>query len=166
FLASLLAFSSCREEPNYPAEPRIEAEDVSVYRLAATRTLPQRDSIVLKIYYEDGNGDLGLSPEDLNPPFNSGSPFHHNFIVDVLMKQPDGSFKPLSTAFSYNGRFPVLPPDLSKSGSIEGTISYGGIVFPVRQFPNGQVFKFSVFIYDRALNKSNVVETEEIQLNY
>jgi hypothetical protein len=65
FLFSVLIwFSGCQTVPEYPVVPSISFN--SVY----FKELPGSDIIYLTINYKDGDGDLGLSNDDLNtPPF-------------------------------------------------------------------------------------------------
>jgi hypothetical protein len=98
---------------------------------------------------------------------------HVNFEYELLIKGTDNKFTP----FDFNkelpvclsppipgGRFPILFSD--RSGSpIEGEINYA-IVSPALRFVLGlKILKFQIKIRDRALNVSNVVESNEFSLN-
>ena len=175
-LLLLLAFSSCRKEPNFPDEPKIEFRRVEQFHFERNRL--KTDSLVLVIHYEDGDGNLGLLPDtastDWQPPFDRGSPYHKNFITKLYIRVPDdqkpGQFRFVEyqfpvAGFDYSGRFQRLSAD-ERSEPLEGEIKYS---FKVESdlFRPGDVIKFDIFIYDRnrpVPNKSNVITTDEITL--
>ncbi len=69
FLYSLiltLALSSCYEEPNFPVEPRITGTPEIIF----IEDPSGADSLVVRISFEDGDGDLGLSGDELDPEFS------------------------------------------------------------------------------------------------
>jgi hypothetical protein len=97
---------------------------------------------------------------------------HYNIFVDFLIKQADGSFRVYdwNSEFpfpgcvdGYNGRFPILFKETPGS-PLEGVINYAlkssafNIIFSTR------TLKLRVYIKDRALNRSNVIETPEFTL--
>jgi hypothetical protein len=97
---------------------------------------------------------------------------HSNIFIDFLIKQPDGSFRLYDwiTEFpfpgcnnGFNGRFPILFKEQPGS-PLEGVINYSlkssafNIIFSTR------TLKLRVYIKDRALNVSNVIETPEFTL--
>lgn len=76
----LLAFvlTGCPEPPEFDNTPRIAFEDLQF----ETRTDPDQpslteDVLTLKLYFEDGNGDLGLGSDELFEPYN---PYY--FLLD------------------------------------------------------------------------------------
>jgi hypothetical protein len=97
------------------------------------------------------------------------NPFHFNIYIDLLIKEgedfvPFDGFPDCDPGFT--ARFPVF----ERSGfdrPIDGEITYA---FFSTQFATENSFlleetlKIRFFIYDRALNQSNVVETPEFQL--
>ena len=66
---SLIGLSSCFEEPELSDTPKISFNDVLFYDANAT------DSLVIVINFEDGDGDMGLSPSQTFPPFHQYSFF-------------------------------------------------------------------------------------------
>jgi hypothetical protein len=102
---------------------------------------------------------------ELNPDF-------YNITIDFLVKNPDGSFTEFdwtkefnypNCGISFDGRFPILFKD--KPGSpLEGKIRYGlgsvgfKILFSIK------TLKLRIQIKDRALHKSNIIETPEFTL--
>lgn len=96
--------------------------------------------------------------------------FHHNFKVKYFVKK-NGAYSEFDfeTAFdpicgeSFDGRFPLLN-DSNRDRPLEGKLKYKmesvGFEFIFRQ----DTMMLEVFIYDRALNKSNVITTPDFVL--
>jgi hypothetical protein len=57
---------ACFDPPEFPITPVIEFE--SIYFKAGSGAV--RDSLVFTISFKDGNGDLGLSSTQIDPPYN------------------------------------------------------------------------------------------------
>jgi len=112
----------------------------------------------------DSNGDVA------DTIYFQLNPNHHNFDIDFLVKNPNGTFTEFdftkefdypNCGITYNGRFPILYQD--RPGSpIEGKIRFGiGSPAFKAQF-SLKTLKFRIQIKDRALNRSNIIETPEI----
>jgi hypothetical protein len=100
------------------------------------------------------------------------NPNHYNIEVDFLVKNGDGSFTEFDwrTEFDYpncggtfDGRFPVLYKD-EPGSPLEGKIRYGMVSPGFKALFSIKTLKLRVQIKDRALNKSNIVETAEFTL--
>jgi hypothetical protein len=63
-LAGLL---SCFDPPEFPIQPAIEFKEVSFKEVGTTS---DPDSIVLVLDFKDGDGDLGLSANETDEPYN------------------------------------------------------------------------------------------------
>ena len=71
-LCSLL-FMACPTIPEFPDSPRIEYEDVAYERKTITTESGVQitsDVIYFTIYFEDGDGDLGLNSDNTDFPYN------------------------------------------------------------------------------------------------
>lgn len=111
----------------------------------------------------------GATPTDTI--FVMRNPDHNNFEIDFLVKNPDGitftefdftkEYDFPNCGISFDGRFPILYSD--RPGSpLEGVIRFRiGSPFLKTQF-SLKTLKFRIQIKDRALNKSNSIETPEI----
>lgn len=96
--------------------------------------------------------------------------YHHNIIVDYYVKK-NGTYTKFDfeTAFdpicgeNFHGRFPLLNESL-RDRPLEGTLKYKmesvGFKFLFRL----DTLALEVYIYDRALNKSNVIRTPDFVL--
>jgi hypothetical protein len=104
------------------------------------------------------------------------NPNFYNIRIDIYTKNFDGSF----TKFDWNkfngypncpvppdfsGRFPVLSVDPSKKSPLEGILTYNLVRSEILKIifkPN--ILKLKITITDRALNRSNELETPEFTL--
>ncbi|MEI6173492.1 MAG: hypothetical protein WCR01_07040 [Bacteroidota bacterium] len=154
-ITCLLLLGSCMKKEVYPDIPEIAFEhfttefDTGMY---AKRGF-------LTISFKDGNGDIGLRPDQKEPPFDTGSIYYYNYIIDYYEKQ-NGTFVKIELDPPYNARIPYLTPD-DPNKAIKGIIVDTLIMNP---YPTFDTIKFKFYIYDRALNKSNVDSTPPIIL--
>lgn len=138
----LLCITACTEYPEYPDIPRVEFSSAN---LSMSETDKNVD-FIFNLY--DGNGDVGLSPSDTSSPFIDS--LRNNFNAKMYVKQ-NGTFHAMPYNLSY--RIPLLRDKKStKFLKAEVTInmSFAKAVFPY------DTLYFTYFVYDRALNKSNV----------
>jgi len=99
-----------------------------------------------------------------------------NYYIDFLIKQSDGSFQRFpwesflgapSCGETFNTRFSRADVGTSDddSGPIQGKLTYKmisrGFIFELRN----KIFKFRIKIFDRSLNASNTIESEELTLD-
>lgn len=124
-----------------------------------------KDSVIqITFGFTDGDGDVGLSDLDTFGQFGFDSFYYYNLLVDVK-QQIDGKLEPILRAvtldtLNFNSRIPIITPN-GKEKAIDGEFT-----LKIYTDMNAQVqpdsVKFELFIYDRALNKSNVIETPVI----
>jgi hypothetical protein len=116
--------------------------------------------------FTDGDGDLGLTEADSLPPFQDSGRYYFNVYADYFEKI-NGEFTqltvnypfPFGDTIHYNARLPLLTPE-GKEKAIKGTIEYDIAMNTGPKYSD--VVKFRVYLYDRALHKSNEIETPEI----
>ena len=163
---------SCWKEPDFPREPEIEFKAIEARTFFDEFSTGEKIEVKITLKFKDGDGNLGLdngNPADSLKPFDFAegkNKFHHNYFIDVLMEE-NGEFVPLNLFFTFNGRFPLLNPD-GKVRALEGDLVYTiddfFLTFLPLTFQSGDRLKFRVSIADRALNVSNVVETDPVQI--
>lgn len=101
------------------------------------------------------------------------NPDHYNITVDFLVKNPsNGTFEEFdwtkeftypNCGISFDGRFPILFKD--KPGSpLEGNLKYSMGSLGFKALFSIKTLKLRIQIKDRALNKSNIIETPEFTL--
>jgi hypothetical protein len=144
--------------------PAISLESVSVLR-----DLEGNDSIIrMAIYFQDGDGDIGLTGADTSAPYDLGSPYSHNFPVTYLVENDLDSFVQLRKTNgdlygNQHERIPVITPS-GKYKSISGILQVNLPANPISLEP--KIVKLEMKLIDRALNMSNTVTTEVIQLKH
>jgi hypothetical protein len=149
----VLATPSCMKEEKFSDIPQIAFENFTLE--FDTGNYATRG--YLTISFKDGDGDIGLRTDQKEPPYNPGSPYYYNYIIDYY-EQQNGVFVKVDLDPSFNARIPYLTPsDLNKA--IKGFIVDTLGLSPV---PVHDTIKFKFFIYDRALHKSNVDSTPPI----
>ncbi|MGF1638074.1 MAG: hypothetical protein ACFCUU_13435 [Cyclobacteriaceae bacterium] len=94
------------------------------------------------------------------------NPNHNNFFVDFLFER-DGEFVVYNWALerctkSFHDRFPLLT-DSPGRRPVEGVLRYG-IRGGFRLLFRNDLMKLRVSIQDRALNRSNIIETEPFRI--
>jgi hypothetical protein len=176
-IVTLLAVVACQKEPAYMNESTPHIEYDGYEQLTLTDNFGNRyDSLIFSIRFQDGDGDLGLSSatdhKDMGPPYQflnldgSRNPDYYNYVVDTFLKR-EGRFIPFpfpNPGFTYSGRFMRLSHD-DRLEPLEGILRYSLPAWYQSSVSRpGTVVKFRIYIKDRALNKSNVVETDEIAL--
>ncbi len=206
----VLALTSCSTPPELPLQPRITFESIEF------REVDGPDSLIVSVYFEDGNGDLGLSPFETYPPYhpydfvldNNGDTItigsqpglpaynpidylilrnqagealdtvlveinenHYNYFIKFFTKRngryTEFNWRNAPYYQTFDGRFPLLNTDTDDDGlrerPLEGVLRYGmtssGWLFVFRD-----TLKVEVQIQDRALNKSNIVESPDFTL--
>lgn len=161
FMSLILSYG-CRKYDSYPIIPHIELN--SFQKFADSLGVDQTG--VIGLSFTDGDGDLGLTADQ-----NTGV-YQFNLFIKYFEKQK-GVFKeiilttpnPLTgkpDTLWFNGRIPYITP-VGKikaiSGEITDTLFINNFASPY------DTIKYQIYIQDRALNKSNVVETPEIVIN-
>lgn len=125
-----------------------------------------KDSLlVVHFSYEDEEGDIGLDRSDTFPPFDPGSPFQYNLLVDMYdMSGPDPVIlvrEGSNDTINFNQRIPNLTPD-GKNKQIRGDMKVRFDAGKLVLHPDRVLC--DIRIYDRALNVSNTISTGPIDL--
>jgi hypothetical protein len=154
FFLALLAFGfvACNDDPVFPAEPQIEFVDIQPRVVKSLR-----DSIVITIRFQDGDGDLGALTQGEENLFLIDNRFNQGLITEEQATNP----------FSVMN----LTPD-ARNPSIQGTITVTiPLTAKITANPN-ETTKYQIKLYDRAGNLAtpldgdpdNVVFTDEITI--
>lgn len=165
----LLALSSCLKPVQYPDEPNVEFVQFDI----------QGDSGIITFFFTDGDGDIGLNPNQIDPPYDPGSFYHYNVYLEYyevmggqLVKgtmDPNGE----NAAFQQNNNQPydTIPngfriEDITPFGqnkSLKGNMQL--VLSPFYNFNSNHndSIRFSILLIDRNLNHSNVVYTPVIK---
>lgn len=165
--------SGCLKEPSYSTTPSIEFDKIKLARYPVAGQVPV-DSIFVTIRFQDGDGDLGLTADEVKvAPYAYPSRYSSNYFIEPYVKVPStGKFVKLSdtgrgvAAGAYNARFDHISTTTdSKSNALKGTLTrafgFGfGDVF--NKDGQSEEVRFEVTIVDRALHESNTITTESV----
>ena len=186
-LAALLALagagtSSCLTPPDYPVEPTISFNNVKLNRILPTNgNTIEQDELVFTLDFQDGDGDLGLDPNDLLvPPFtiktggHNNTGFHKNIFIQVFKKVNGGSggfikyVTPLQPQGSQDTTFPRLDGSIDgKPAPLRGSMTYKLPPLLLNSgvgYNTGDEVRYEISILDRAMHVSNVITTSSVVL--
>ncbi|HNW90154.1 MAG TPA: hypothetical protein PKN48_10860 [Bacteroidales bacterium] len=152
----LMIFLSCNKEEDFPDIPHVEFMDFT--KIQNSNNIDEKG--ILKIYFTDGDGDMGLADSDTMPPYDKNSIYYYNFFITYFEKQ-HGQFVEVVPAVTFNSRIPVLTSS-SSNGAIKGEIEIE--LFINNPFSVYDTIRFDAYIVDKALQASNVISTPEIIL--
>jgi hypothetical protein len=155
-LASLL--HACKKGEQFPVEPAIKFKALEKFSDANGLDT----ALVLSITFTDGDGDIGLKAEDINPPFEPGSEYYYNLYATYFIEQ-NGVFVPLPVSAVNGYRIPFIENN-SNNKAISGEIKIDLEILGLNLIAPEGNFRFEVYIYDRALHKSNVITTDAVFL--
>lgn len=155
------AVSSCLSPPDYSSTPSIDNPQLTSTRLGTGGD--RRDSMIVAVTYQDGDGDLGLSDADIAGAY-AANPI--NYFLQPQLKNASGLFVDYTSTTiplgRYNGRYPRITAEGTKESPVKGTLLYSQNFLLGSPFRPGQEVRFVVSIQDRGLNKSNTVTTNSI----
>lgn len=151
--------TACYKEISFDIEPYIEFSDLRKEIRLDQFSGSKKDSVILTIKFQDGDGDLGLNEEEKKAAVEKQN---FNYIIRIF-RQKNGVFKEVPQEVPYSGFFPRLKSD-NKKGPIEGKLDYSLVYF--QDFtPKKDSLKYQITIKDRAGNISNTIESKVIILN-
>lgn len=166
-LGIALTLTSCFSEPDYSDTPAIEFREILPYPLEAGKGVGKgkRDSVVIKIAFKDGDGNLGNDTpvpkaDSARYASNGGWGNYEIRTFRFINKQYVELDQPINKTLFF--------PDLTKNkpkGAIEGTLDF----YQIFQYGNSyQLYptKFRIRIRDRALQESNVIETDTVMVPF
>jgi len=137
YLCVIVLLFSCEKEQEISDTPIIEFKSIS-----PATVQEYSDNIIITISYSDEDGDLGENNPDI----------HNLFVEDNR------------NGIVYQFRIPHLAPD-NNSIAIEGdfniTINGSGIT----DESSSQQVNYSIYVKDRAENKSNTITTSNITIH-
>lgn len=153
----MLLLAACGgQDFNFSTTPNLVFKDLIQYKLDG------KDSAVeIQIDYTDGDGDIGLSTGDTFPPFHFTGPYFYNLHV-YAFEVKNGVRKPIlipssTDTVNYNDRIGILTPT-GKNKAIFGTMKFSYKAEPYIGIKPDSMF-YRIYVYDRQLHKSNVIET-------
>lgn len=156
FLA--ISFNGCKKPDEFPLIPSIEFK--SIYSTKNSQGYDQK--VFVTVSFTDGDGNIGYYSVESGrnePMFDDPtSQYYNNFIVKTLILQ-NGIWNSIDTPIS--ARIPYLTPEGANKGLRGEILREFTVPIPLVQ----DTLRYEIFIYDRALNKSNTISTSNIILN-
>ena len=155
----LLGISSCIKKKNYPSTPVITYKDFVNYGA---------DSGYFTFKFTDGDGDFGLKPDDTTGSFGKTSVYYYNLYMKYMYKMPNGQwsayFNPnplVNDTQYYKFRVPFIA-QTGKDKSMDGEVRVK--LTELRPTSTHKDIRYVFYIFDKALNKSNVVTSPDFPL--
>ncbi|MGB0430964.1 MAG: hypothetical protein ACPGLV_10865 [Bacteroidia bacterium] len=162
-LIIISGFWSCDQdtEPEFSVIPELTFKEFNFNREDNNGII--EDSYTLVFEYIDGDGDIGMLDEQ--EWISIEDSIKHVLFVDYFEKDKNGIFKRKACALGADTtakkyRLPsITPPGNNKA--IKGEMEVKVLPCPV-PLDTTKVLKYTMYIYDRAMNKSNIIESPEI----
>lgn len=142
-LLSIFVIFSCKKEEGNDPLPTVSNTPVIELSSTNSTNINQFDDVLLRVNYSDGDGDLGEPNADTKSIFVTDS--RNTSIVHEFHLQP---LAPLDQSFAIQGTLIV---------TIENVIL-------LDQANTSENVSFSVYIKDRAGNKSNTISSSSIKI--
>lgn len=158
-LGLLGALTGCLTPPDYPDKPSIEFKRLEIIRNVQPRPTGTIDTLKITIGFQDGNGDLGLTQNEINfpkPPFNGDNRF--NYLLRVFRRTPPATqFEEVYPGEEFGQFYPLNGGPDAKSAPLKGELTFRRAFRFGAPFVSGNEVRCTVSIKDRALNESNTV---------
>ena len=149
-LPLLAGLTGCIKEEQYPVVPHIDFGS-----FATLKDVTGKDSLgAVTISYTDGDGNIGLFA------FDTVEPRKYNFYLKFMQYVNNELVEvvPVDSNVTFNARIPLLTP-VGRNKNIKGDITMYLELYFARQILDSDTVAFEIYIKDRDLNTSNVVET-------
>lgn len=151
-LVAALLMAGCKKSDQYPVVPVITFKSMN-----SVKDLQGRDDhLAITFSFTDGDGDIGIDTNEVNiPPFvgEYANNIHIVFYWDSLGTWIHNS------QYDDRGRLRVITPEGSQK-AIRGDIEKDPVfLWPLQ---TNLRIRYDIYIYDRALHKSNTITTPAI----
>ena len=153
-LIALIITGCTLENVDYPPEPAIEFLSTEV-KIDVNALGQNQINVKLAFYLIDGDGDVGLTQNDIYPPYDA------NFFP-TFYGIKNGDLKIDTTLIADTYRIPWVG-DLGQDNTLKAEI-FSDFEYPFNDqfpFPYDSIV-YSFYMVDRALNESNVAWTDTI----
>ena len=172
FITLGLSQSGCKFTPDFDNTPKITFKNLTLFRDEA-----KKDSIIMSIEYQDGDGDLGLEAidriredsafsqrkknGDINYSFN-------NLRINLYVKRGGGNYElvkftdPGASVYGFDNTFPPFI-DRNNITPIKGTLQFYKLLIPgvALTAQVGDTLHYTIQIEDRQSHMSNIVTTTD-----
>ena len=151
----IVSFASCKKAIEYPVEPILAFKSINV----TSDGTGYASKVLVDISFTDGDGDIGYYPREsgLNDWMfdDPASMYYNNYIVKTYIMR-SGVWTVDTT--NVNARLPYMTPE-GVNKALKGDI-LRELTLPPQLTVD--TLKYDIFIWDRALHKSNTITTPEV----
>lgn len=120
------------------------------------------DSASFVIHFTDGDGDIGLSDADDQPPFDTASTYYHNLFLEYDSLS-GGEWTRVVFSLPLYYRIPSITPT-GQNKALEGEIAVAIKPWPVIPGSQGDTIRLSCTLVDRALRVSNTIDSGPVRV--
>ncbi|MBN2662611.1 MAG: hypothetical protein JXR68_03080 [Bacteroidales bacterium] len=158
FIFIIVALSSCLTQQNYPITPQIDFRQVIVTEV--TDILGNR-LLYMNLYFKilDGDGNFGF--KDGDTLYENGDTISNNFLITMFYIYNGNIYEFQSDTLLLDGRIPWTNP-VGLNEYYKATVIYD---LPL-SFSFTDSIKFSFYVIDNDLNRSNTQSTMWIPPNF
>jgi hypothetical protein len=153
------SFSSCFKSENFPLEPVVSNPQVTILG----------DSARVSFDFTDGNADLGLAAADTLGIFAPDSFYYNNIYLNYYEKDDALGWVPGQDLNGNPVRFSYRIKPIKVSDNTEGIKGRIDVMveptFKNNLSPNSDTVRFEILLIDRALNHSNMIQTDPVISN-
>ncbi len=164
-LLMIVLLGSCRKTFNYPPQPVIDFQYLTVKDTVENNELGNKVvlyQLVFKVL--DGDNNLGLGDDDTTGVFSTNSEYHNNLFIAILNKV-NGRFDTVHLPLSLSYRIPKANV-VNIYNYFKATIMVDLTFDPVVLQEMLDTFKFSFYVLDRDLNRSNIQQTPALTVQF
>jgi len=153
---------SCVKKPTYSSTPIIKYNNFLRYGNPS-----DPDSVEVAIDFEDEEGDVGLEASEQTGFFQNGNLFLVYYYDSLNVPPPyhwcayditSNGLPPFDTLI-IGYRVPRVLPQNETSQPMKGTIYAKIKKNPIIVIPGHKIIKYKIYMYDKAMHKSNTIET-------
>lgn len=169
----ILSITSCVRKENLSETPTLAYVSSTAFKDTAARD----SSLIVRLKYTDGDGDIGLDETQIDGPFALTEKTYYNLIIRVFEIDSQGQEKQLIDPFGgtfdyfkdtvhFSQRLKSLTPEgnvKSIKGNFEVSLLYLRFLFAGLK-PDKIYFTFQ--LYDRKLHTSEIVRTPVLDVTF
>ena len=164
-----MGLSGCLTPPDISTTPEISLKDIYLIHVDKPGQEIDVDTLVVVVNFKDGDGDLGLTGQDLTVSPYDQPEYKYNYFIQPYIKNEDtGAFERFTLADNgtYNGLFNFLPlvEDRDKKAAKKGELGFKQDFTLENAFKPGTEARFVISIMDRAKHYSNEITTPSVIL--
>jgi len=163
FFLLILSSVSCLKLESYPNEPEIEYLDF----------ISDGNTATISFSFTDGDGNIGLSQNQLDPPFDTSSFFYYNLYINYFemmngswvrgTADPLGNNFPTADSITFAYRLENITP-IGQNKALKGEIEITMEPYYFNSYSNhNDSIRYEIMLIDRSQNISNIIQSPLIE---